>query len=139
MTEFPGGKIVVPIDCSDESLAAVDVALDIAGNASNLTVVHVLPDHHEHDLLADAIDHAKRRGLVEEALRRRFDDPQHRLLNVEVTFGDPGHRIAEVAELRHAKLIVMPSRGRAGIKRLLIGSVAERVVRLAHCPVLVLR
>ena len=38
-----------------------------------------------------------------------------------------------------ADLIVMPSHGRSGVKRLLIGSVAERVVRLAHCPVLVLR
>jgi nucleotide-binding universal stress UspA family protein len=36
-------------------------------------------------------------------------------------------------------LIVMPSHGRSGVPRLLIGSVAERVLRLAHCPVLILR
>ena len=36
-------------------------------------------------------------------------------------------------------LIVLPSHGRSGVQRLLIGSTAERVVRLAHCPVLVLR
>ncbi len=38
-----------------------------------------------------------------------------------------------------ADLIVMPSHGRTGLKRLLIGSVAERVVRMAKCPVMVLR
>ena len=46
---------------------------------------------------------------------------------------------ASFAQEKHAELIVIPSHGRTGITRLLIGSVAERVVRLAHCPVLVLR
>jgi nucleotide-binding universal stress UspA family protein len=139
MAEFSANKIVVPIDFSDESFAAVDVAIDLAGDASNVTAVHVLQDHHERDLLTDAVDHAKRRSLTEQTLHRRFDDPQHRQINIDVEFGDPGHRIADMAELRHANLIVMPSHGRTGLQRLLIGSVAERVVRLAHCPVLVLR
>ena len=47
--------------------------------------------------------------------------------------------ITELAAELKADLIVLPSHGRTGLKRLLIGSVAERVVRLAHCPVLVLR
>lgn len=139
MASFVAEKIVVPVDFSDESFAAVDVAIDIAGNASNVTVIHVLPDQHVHDLLSDAIDHAKRRHQIEEVLRRRFDDTQHREINVEIAFGDPGHRIAELAEIKHAGLVVMPSHGRTGLKRIVIGSVAERVVRLSHCPVLVLR
>lgn len=141
MPEFLQGKIVVPFDFSDESFAALDVAIDIAGDASKVTVVHVMPEHedHEHDLLVQAIDHAKRRNQTEEALRKRLDDLQHRLVDVEVTFGNPGRRIAELAEILHAKLIVMPSHGRTGLKRLYLGSVAERVVRLSHCPVLVLR
>ena len=53
--------------------------------------------------------------------------------------GDPGHQIAEFAKEAGAGLIVMPSHGRTGLTHLLIGSVAERVVRFAHCPVLVLR
>ena len=139
MPQFPSGKIVVPIDFSDESFAAVDVAIDVAGEASKVTVVHVLQDHHEHDLLADAVDHAKRRNLTEEALQQRFDNSRQRELNIDVEFGDPGRKIAEVAHLKHAKLVVMPSHGRTGVKRLWLGSVAERVVRLSHCPVLVLR
>ena len=58
---------------------------------------------------------------------------------IEILFGDPGHEITEFAERVKADLIVMPSHGRTGLSRLLIGSVAERVIRLAHCPVLVLR
>jgi nucleotide-binding universal stress UspA family protein len=46
--------------------------------------------------------------------------------------------IAEYAKKKKADLIVVPSLGQTGLKRLLIGSVAERVVRLAHCPMLVL-
>ena len=57
----------------------------------------------------------------------------------QVQFGDPGHGITDYAEEVGADVIVMPSHGRTGLRRLLIGSVAERVLRLAHCPVLVLR
>ena len=53
--------------------------------------------------------------------------------------GDPGLMIADYADEVHADLIVMPSHGYHGVKRLLLGSVAERVLRHANCPVLVLR
>jgi nucleotide-binding universal stress UspA family protein len=58
---------------------------------------------------------------------------------VEVRIGDPGAEIVKVATELKAGLIVMPSHGRTGLKHLLLGSVAERVVRTATCPVLVLR
>ena len=60
-------------------------------------------------------------------------------VDFQVRFGDPGREIAAFAEKLHAELIVMPSHGRTGLSRSLIGSVAERVVRLAHCPVLILK
>ncbi|MBC8353182.1 MAG: universal stress protein [Planctomycetes bacterium] len=140
-TELLSGTVIVPVDFSDESFAAVDVAIDISGDDSRVTVVHVLPsfEHYEHDLLFQEIDHAKRRNHAEEALRRRFDSSEYGLLKVKVSFGDPGQRIADAAEVRHAGMIVMPSHGRTGLQRVLLGSVAERVIRLAHCPVLVLR
>ena len=53
--------------------------------------------------------------------------------------GDPGLMIADYAADVQADLIVMPSHGYHGVKRLLLGSVAERVLRHANCPVLVLR
>ena len=60
-------------------------------------------------------------------------------VSTDVVIGDPGHEITTLAERAGADLIVLNSHGRTGLKRLLIGSVAERVIRLAHCPVLVLR
>jgi len=60
-------------------------------------------------------------------------------VTIKVLFGDPGHQITDYADQVAAKLIIMPSHGRSGILRVLLGSVTDRVVRLAHCPVLVLR
>jgi nucleotide-binding universal stress UspA family protein len=72
-------------------------------------------------------------------LRQRLSSSRYAGIHVTVAIGDAGHEIVALAEKVHADLLVMPSHGRTGLKRLLIGSVAERVVRLAHCPVLVLR
>ena len=56
-----------------------------------------------------------------------------------ITLGPPAEAIVKYAEDAGADLIVMGSRGRTGIQRILLGSVAARVVQLAHCPVLVVR
>jgi nucleotide-binding universal stress UspA family protein len=50
--------------------------------------------------------------------------------------GDPAHEIVSVADREHADLIVLGTHGRSGLRRLLMGSVAESVVRHANCPVL---
>ena len=69
----------------------------------------------------------------------RFAQTPFEKVDFQVRFGDPGREIAALAEELHAELNVMPSHGRTGLSRLFIGSVAERVVRLAHCPVLILK
>ena len=76
---------------------------------------------------------------AEKALADRFSAPEFAGAKLVAKVGDPGHEIAEFAEEIDAELIVIPSHGRTGLTRLLLGSVAERVVRLAHCPVLVFR
>jgi nucleotide-binding universal stress UspA family protein len=53
--------------------------------------------------------------------------------------GWPPEQIARLAKARGADLIVMGTRGRTGLKKLLLGSVAERVVAIAPCPVLTVR
>jgi nucleotide-binding universal stress UspA family protein len=53
--------------------------------------------------------------------------------------GSPAEKIVQLAEKRRAGLIVMGTRGRTGLKKLLLGSVAERVIGLAPCPVLTIR
>ncbi|MEO8494062.1 MAG: universal stress protein [Planctomycetota bacterium] len=141
MTRFSDAPIVVPVDMSAESLVAVDVALQIADAPAHIHVLRVLhdPQPAHHDALWDAIDHSKLRIVALEELKAALAESEYAGLKLCVEFGDPGHRITEHADAIRAHLIVMPSHGRRGVKRLLIGSVAERVTRLAHCPVLVLR
>jgi len=56
-----------------------------------------------------------------------------------LTHGGPAEEIIRVAGERQADLIVISTHGRTGLKHLLLGSTAERVIRHAHCPVLVVR
>ena len=53
--------------------------------------------------------------------------------------GSPSLKIVETAEAEHVDLIVMATHGRTGLSHLMVGSVAERVVRTAPCPVLTIR
>jgi nucleotide-binding universal stress UspA family protein len=72
-------------------------------------------------------------------LRERLTDDKYASVTVHAVVGDAGREITELAEREGADLIVIPSHGYGFLKHMLLGSVAERVVRLAHCPVLVLR
>jgi len=141
MSKLASGPIVVPIDYSDESLAAVDRALEIADADANVHVVHVLPvlTPAEPGVIWQEINDDTRRDHAAEALRDKLADRDLSRLDCHILFGDPGHEVADFADKHEATLIVLPSHGRRGIRRLLLGSVAERVVRLAHCPVLVLK
>jgi nucleotide-binding universal stress UspA family protein len=56
-----------------------------------------------------------------------------------LTMGDPAGEIVRIAEDEGAELIVLGTHGRTGVTRLLMGSVAEAIVRRAPCPVLVYR
>jgi nucleotide-binding universal stress UspA family protein len=58
---------------------------------------------------------------------------------VAVIHGVPFHEIIETAKMQQVDLIVMGTHGRAGLQYMLLGSVAEKVVHLAPCPVLVVR
>ncbi|REJ64833.1 MAG: universal stress protein [Planctomycetota bacterium] len=141
MSWLPKDRVVVPVDYSDESLAAVDVARSLVKDDGHLYVIHVLapvPSNNP-ELFWETETQEDRRVNCESALRERFAKNGESEVHVRASVGDPGSEIAEYAEEIRADLIVLPSHGRTGLSRILIGSVAERVCRLAHCPVLVLR
>jgi nucleotide-binding universal stress UspA family protein len=130
----------VPVDFSEEADGAVHVAMEIAASPGQVTMVHVAPPIGPFEVGAVyLVDDETRRQRIAEAIKKRYADPKYSSIRFEVMFGDPGDEIAKFAQELRAGLIVMPSHGRTGLAHLLIGSVAERVVRLAHCPVLVLR
>ena len=141
MSFIPKGCVVVPYDFSEQSGEALQVARDLVADLTQIHVIHVLPvvTVAEPGMVWDVVDNPARVKDVERAFREGFAPTPFQKAELHVAFGDPGREIAAYAERLKADLIVMPSHGRSGLTRVLIGSVAERVNRLAHCPVLVLR
>lgn len=141
MSWFPKKCVVVPYDFSERSGQAIEIARELVADLTNLHVIHVLPTITASDpgMVWDVVDNDARKRDVERAFREGFAASPFHKSDFHICFGDPGHEIATFAERLKADLIVMPSHGRSGLSRVLIGSVAERVLRLAHCPVLVLR
>jgi nucleotide-binding universal stress UspA family protein len=141
MAWLPRRAVVVPIDFSDDSLAALEIARDLVDDLAHLHVLHVLPiwEPNEPGVIWDTVDEPSRAQHATEALRRKIDELGLAGAQIVVHFGDPGHEIADYSQEIQAELIVVSSHGRSGLTRLLIGSTAERVARLAHCPVLVLK
>jgi nucleotide-binding universal stress UspA family protein len=141
MSWFPKRTVVVPVDFSDESFDAVETALELAEHPSGVRIIHVLPEPSmmEPGIEWQRIDNENRKRHAADALRERLADEKYEEVEIEINFGDPGYRIADFAQRINAELIVTPSHGRTGLERIMVGSVAERVIRLSHCPVLVLR
>ena len=141
MSGYTAKTVVVPVDFSDKSFAAVDMALQVAQNPTDIRIVHVIPELNinDPDIVWTEIDNENRRQQAVQALRQQLRGEQYDGIEMDIEVGDPGYRIAEFAKQVGAELIVMPSHGRTGLVDMLVGSVTERVVRLSHCHVLVMR
>jgi nucleotide-binding universal stress UspA family protein len=135
------GPIIVPFDFSDHSRHSVRRAVEIAGQPSQVHVLHVLPFMIPTDPGAvwDTVDDQSRIDHARKALADALPESSFGNVQLQVRLGDPGRVIAEYAEENKAELVIVGSHGRTGFSRLLLGSVAERVTRLVHCPVLVLK
>ncbi|MGB3494335.1 MAG: universal stress protein [Elainellaceae cyanobacterium] len=141
MVLFSKSQVLVPIDFSDEAFVALDEALSYVEGPSHLHAIHVLPrlEPTEPGLVWKTIDDQSRQDNVKKAFYAREDKPEYKDINFEIALGDPSSEIIDYAKANDISLIVIPSHGRTGIGRFLLGSVSERVIRFAHCPVLVLR
>lgn len=133
--------ILVPVDFSEQSLNAIHDALELAGDTGKVRLLHVLPPLESISpgvVWGDLSDDTREKHVREYAASFLA---QHGLENLEfdVRVGPPGHTIADYAADTGADLIVISSHGYHGLKRMLLGSVAEVVIRHAKCPVLVLR
>ena len=132
-------KILCPVDFDQNSLVALRLASELAqeGNA-NLRLLHVfaMPPGPEVALPFGKME-ASARTKLERLARRRVGRKAR--YEVDVMMGDPGVEILQAAKRWGASLIVMATHGRKGLRRLVLGSVAERVVREAPCPVLTVR
>lgn len=154
-TGFSSGSrvILVPVDFSSDSLAALHQALTLAGWLGSMVVaLHVLEDPRGSGIYPGVKPPGKKRlrRLRDKAADRmarfiRDNAMDHRAskagLRLKTTFarGAPVAEILEAAEQHEASLIVLGVRGASGLGPPLMGSTAERVVRLAAGPVLVVK
>ncbi|MFB6084961.1 MAG: universal stress protein [Halorientalis sp.] len=127
-------RILVPTDRSDPARQALERAADIANRYdATLTALHVV-DTRELDR-SEAVDERTRaaRAELDETIADLDVDPKPETV---VRAGIPSEEIIDYAEESGMDLIVMGTHGRTGVRRYLLGSVAEKVVRLSDVPVL---
>lgn len=143
----PFQNILVPVDFSAHSAAAIETAVNLSKRSDGLvTLVHVydpiaysLPEGYvlftpsEFDRLVSAFQ------AQLEAARKTAVDLGALRVDTRLLQGFPAEEIKDFAGRIKADLIVMGTHGRGALKHLLLGSVAERVVRTAPCPVLTLK
>ncbi|MCX4024700.1 universal stress protein [Endozoicomonas sp. SM1973] len=134
-------SVIVPIDFSEECVGAVNTALELVNSPKQVTLVHVkCPTTYITCGTAYVqLDEAEHTKQIEKHFQQFIQNHQWQELNWTLLTGKPGEEIVAYAKEASASLIIIPSHGYHGIKRLMLGSVAERVVRLAPCPVIVLR
>ena len=134
-------KILVPIDFSPCSSAALGLAASMArGTGAKLLLLHV----HETPVMVDggeylgvppAVLNSEARRDLEEVALPDPNVPCERYLK----FGNPWEEIVRFAKEQQVDFIVMGTHGWRGLTRLLLGSIAEAVLRRAPCPVITLK
>ena len=139
-------KIVVATDFSEPATAAADMALELGKQYRvPLVLIHVFgtasPKYEGVDLTFTSdffrsVEGAARAALHREAARL---SGQGVTVSIVLNSGVAWERILDTAKMVDAGLIVMGTHGRRGVPRAVLGSVAERVVRLSRIPVLTVR
>ncbi len=143
---LPLKKVIVPTDFSDPSYEAVEAAGELARQfQAELVLVHVVPrvpyygvvpvtgPHFEIEPYQEEMAAHSEKKLKELTAERISEEVRCRPV---VRLGDAPANIVELAEEEQADMIVISTHGRTGWKRFVFGSVAEKVVRTAACPVL---
>jgi nucleotide-binding universal stress UspA family protein len=132
--------VLLPFDFSAPATEALVTARSMVARPEQLYVLHVIPpiDTASPGFLAGGLDIDRLRAHADTELAKAVSEAGLGEVQRRINVGDPASEIVDVAREVGADVIVMPSHGKTGLRRWMIGSVAERVVRHARCPVLVL-
>lgn len=143
-------KILAPVDLSSLSKLGLRYALEIAQTQEAEVVVYNILTVEETPFPQGAEEWVakqtelpkvkrtldRRRKQLERFIADEFPNVKNNKVRLEVEIGTPYKKIVEKAQREGADMIVMSTHGRTGVMHMLIGSVTERVVRRAPCPVL---
>ena len=142
-------RILVPTDFSAPSDLALEYGKTLADQfGASLHLLHVVEDPFAAGAWSSEMyvaDTPQLRASLRLEAGKRLErclppaDRDRYHATFEVITGSPASAIRDVAVDRHADLIVMGTHGRAGLTHLLLGSVAEKLVRTSPCPVLTVR
>jgi nucleotide-binding universal stress UspA family protein len=139
-------KILVPVDFSPSSHAALETAADLAQHfGAELFLVHVIPMFPT-TTIPDFFPETKFLEEARKEAERHFTACKSDLSGkgIKVSFSietgdDVAGNILDVADREHADMVVVSTHGLTGWHPLVFGSIAEKVLKLAQCPVLLLR
>lgn len=143
----PFQKILAPYDFSAQSEHALQFAADLARRyEAPISVVHICDPNWFSVPESFLLYKPSQLPQLMAGLEKKLEPVKHALLaanvmqvKTQVLQGTPYAEIVRLAKTDGFDLIVMGTHGRAGVSHALLGSVAERVVRNAHCPVLTIR
>jgi nucleotide-binding universal stress UspA family protein len=135
-------KILVPYDFSEHSEKALSWAVGLAEKFDcRILALHVVQPPTYPPMMTGFMDPSQFEVGLQEDAGKKLKDAAARekkaRIDTRVLVGEPFWDICRVAKDEKADLIVMGSHGRTGLAHVLLGSVAERVVRHSPCPVLV--
>lgn len=136
-----GEKILVAVDGSAFSEAAVDHAISLGGICnSEIFVISVVDLYPEQMAVAPALVEkmSEEAGQYLENAKQKVDEAKIPCETIVRMGGQPHEFIVDEAKKKGVDLIVMGTHGRSGIKRVLLGSVAQSVIGHSPCPVLVI-
>lgn len=141
MSLFQRDRVLVPIDFSESCFQALEEAVTEVESLEKIHILHVLRPLNPADpgIIWHTVDNETRRHHVEKVFYKRYSTPEYKKAPFKVMIGKPARKIIEYAKTNDIQLIIIPSHAHQGLNRFALGSVAERVVRQAPCPVLVLR
>lgn len=131
--------ILVPWDFSEHSQMALEYAACMT-TPKNIRVLCVLerPDPYAHAVLYAEWGEDDARKRCQQKFLETVDQTRNPDLSFEIRFGEPPNEIIRYAKETAADMILISTHGRTGVKRIFLGSVAQRVSQLASCPVLLL-
>jgi nucleotide-binding universal stress UspA family protein len=142
-------RILVPIDFSKDSLKALAYATDFAASfGARIALLHVVePIYYATPTdiytasanIAPLLDQQRRAAEQQFARIVAGMEKKGRRIQATIKTGAPSQVIVDSAKKDRADLIIMATHGRTGLAHLFMGSVAEKVVRSAACPVLTVR
>lgn len=138
-------RILVATDFAESAERALAWGVQLARqHGAELILLHVYMDLPAYpEITAGQVEaiYEEQRRWIEEALERRARSARGEGVRARAILrtGPPASTIAETATEEGADLLLVGTQGRSGLDRLIVGSVAERVVRLATCPVLVVK